>query len=497
MNAARRGDGRAGQSALVQRRLPPQSVEAEQAVLGGLMLAPDALTRIADWVRPDDFYRRDHQLIYRAIRELAQKPRPFDAVTLGEWFQAQGLGEQVAGGAYLIELASTTPSAANITAYAEIVVDKAKLRQLIDLGTIMVNAGFQPEGRDTRDLIAQAQHAIARLAGHPRAGGVKAMPEVAQRWFADLQRRYEDQGGLCGLPTPWAKFNALTGGLMPGELIVLAGRPGMGKSLLAINIATANALCGRHALFFNLEMTDVGIFNRCIASVADVPLQWLRRPQDDAPGSETYWARVTEAVRRMRAAPLMIDDTPALTCEQIVARARREHLRRPVELIVVDHLHLMPLPGRTRETVEIGEITRDLKALAKELGCPVLLLAQLNRSVEARPNKRPVLRDLRESGNIEQDADLIVFVYRDDYYAEQEDRPSEYPGLAELNIAKQREGTTGRVWGRSRLEVGRIDDCDDPPIHTLPPPAQGTTTQRSSRGGKTRARWGLYAPEDT
>ncbi len=478
-------------SRMEQWRVPPQSIEAEQAVLGGLMLAPDALVRIADWVRPEDFYRRDHQLIYRAICELAEKPRPYDAVTLGEWFEGQGLGEQVAGGAYLVELASTTPSAANITAYAEIVADKAKLRQLIDLGSIIVNAGFQPEGRDTRDLIAEAQHAIARLAGNPRAGGVKTMQDVAQRWFADLQRRYDEKGALCGLATPWAKFNAMTGGLMPGDLVVPAGRPGMGKSAFAINVATVNALSGKRVLFFNLEMTDISIFNRCIASVTEVPLQWLRKPIDDAPESELYWGRVTEGVRRMRGAGLVIDDTPSLSCGQIVARARREHLRAPVDLIVIDHLHLMPLPGKTRETVEIGEITRDLKALGKELGCPVMLLAQLNRGVEARPNKRPVMKDLRESGSIEQDADLIVFIYRDDYYAEQEDRPSEYPGFVELNIAKQREGVTGRVWGRSRLDIGRIDDCDDPPS-----PIPAPLSHRPTRASKTRARWGLYAQDD-
>lgn len=487
MNARFREDD----SRLEQWRVPPQSIEAEQAVLGGLMLAPDALMRITDWVRPEDFYRRDHQLIYRAICELAEKPSPYDAVTLGEWFEAQGLAEQVAGGAYLVELASTTPSAANITAYAEIVADKAKLRQLIDLGSIIVNAGFQPEGRDTRDLISEAQHAIARLAGNPRAGGVKTMQDVAQRWFEDMQRRYDGKGGLCGLATPWAKFNTMTGGLMPGDLIVPAGRPGMGKSAFAINVATANALSGKHVLFFNLEMTDISIFNRCIASIMDVPLQWLRHPADDTPESELYWSRVTEGVRRMRGAGLMIDDTPSLTREQIVARARREHLRQPINLIVIDHLHLMPLPGKTRETVEIGEITRDLKALGKELGCPVMLLAQLNRGVEARPNKRPVMRDLRESGSIEQDADLIVFIYRDDYYAEQEDRASEYPGFVEINIAKQREGVTGRVWGRSRLDVGRIDDCDDPPSPMLP-----TSTHRPTRTSKARARWGMYAQDD-
>ncbi|MGY4696133.1 replicative DNA helicase [Xylella fastidiosa subsp. sandyi] len=465
-------------------RVPPWSLEAEQAVLGGLMLAPEMLVKIADWITPENFYRRDHQLIYRAILELDSKRQPCDAVTLMDWFHSQGLSAEVDGGAYLIELASTTPSAANIVAYAEIVVDKARLRELIDVGTRLQDAGFQPEGRETRDLIAEAEHAIARLADRPRIGGIKTMQEVARRWFDDLQCRYSDKGRLYGLPTPWGKFNAMTGGLAPGQLIILAARPGMGKSAWAVNVATANALHGKRVLFFNLEMTDVSIFNRCIASVMNVPLQWLREPNDDCPDSEMFWSQVTEGVRRMRDAGLMIDDTPGLNREQIMARARREHLRQPVDLIIIDHLHLMPLPGKTRETVEIGEITRDLKGLGKELGCPVVLLAQLNRGVEARQNKRPVMKDLRESGNIEQDADLIVFLYRDDYYAEQEDRASEYPGFLEINIAKQREGQTGRVWARSRLAYGYIDDYEGEP-------PQGRVSVVSAPS-KARMRWSQY-----
>ena len=482
MNAVLREDN--ADHGVEQLRVPPQSVEAEQSVLGGLMIPEvgnSAYAKLSDWLSAEDFYRRDHQLIYRAIVELAEKKTPFDAITVGEWFEAQGLGQQVAGGAYLVELASTVPSAANIVAYAEIVRDKAVLRRFIELGTTIVNDGFNPNGRDSRELIAEAAREVAQLAGNPRAGGVKSMKDIGSRWFDDIQRRYANKGGLSGLPTPWAKFNAMTGGLGPGELVIVAGRPSMGKSAFAINVATANALSGKRVLFFNLEMTDVSIFNRCVASVMDVPLQWLRHPDDEHPDSEVLWSRVTEGVRRMRGTTLAIDDTPGLRREQIIARAKREHMRQPVDLIVVDHLHLMPLPGKTRETVEIGEITRDLKGLGKELGCPVMLLAQLNRSVEAGTNKRPTMRHLRESGNIEQDADLIVFLYRDDYYAEQEERASEYPGFVEIIVAKQREGETGKIWARNRLAFGLIDDYEGE--------APSSQRPQSTKAQHTRPNW--------
>lgn len=439
-----------------QLRMPPQSVQAEQAVLGGLMLMPAALAKISDWLHEDDFYRHDHQLIWRAIYDMATKEQPCDAVTLADWFESQGKSDQVDGGAYLVELQSTTPSAANIVAYAEIVADKSRLRKMIEVGTDMVNSGFQPDGRDTRDIMATVQQQVASLVGNPRIGGVKTMRDVGRRWFDELQTRYADDTPR-GLQTPWGKFNGMVGGLNPGELIVVAGRPSMGKSAFAVNVATANALRGKRVMFFNLEMTDTSIYNRAIASIMDVPLSWLRRPQD---GDVDYWPRVTEGVRLLRDAALLIDDSPALSLDQVVARTKREHMRQPVDLVIVDHLHLMPLPGKTRETVEIGHITGGLKRLGKELGCPVLLLSQLNRGLESRVNKRPNMADLRESGNIEQDADVIVFLYRDDYYAERDERESEAPGLVEIIIAKQREGETGKVWAKSRLAYGAIDDYE-------------------------------------
>jgi replicative DNA helicase len=460
-------------------RMPPQSVEAEQHVLGALMIRPEALHKLVDWLAPEDFYRRDHQLIYRAICNLTERKIPADALTVGEWFESQGLGAQVPGG-YLIDLASNTHSAANVVAYAEIVTDKAKLRKLVEVGTGIVNDGFQPEGRDTAQLVASAQQAITQLAGNPRIGGVKTMRDIGARWYDELLRRYENRGALIGLPTPWAEFNRRTSGLQPGNLVVLAARPSMGKSAWAVNVSTANAIRGKRVLFFNLEMTDVSIYNRAIASLENVPLAWLRSPDDEG----DHFAQVTAAVSQLKGASLLIDDTPGLRIEQIIARARREHMRAPLDMLIVDHLHLIPLPGKTRETVEIGAITAALKSLAKELAIPVVLLAQLNRSVESRPNKRPVMSDLRESGNIEQDADLIVFLYRDDYYAARDERPSEHPGAVEMIIAKQREGEAGKVWARDALAFGRIDDHDGPP-----PQAEPRTESPKGR------RWAGFAHE--
>lgn len=452
-----------------QLRQPPQSIDSEQSVLGGLMLDPKALAYVADLLTDADFYRRDHQLIYRAIRELADKDTPYDAVTLGEWFESNGLAEQVAGGAYLVELASTVPSAANIRAYAEIVRDKAVLRRMIDLGTEMVNNGFQPEGRDTPELLAHAAQGINALAGNAKVGGPATMRTLANVWFEALQRRAANPTQHMGLLTPWGDFNRLTSGLQAGDLVILAGRPSMGKSAVAINIAVAAALAGKRGMYFSLEMTGESIFNRATAALGNVPLSWLRNPMDGE-DSEMYWSRVGDAVRQLRDADLLTDESPALNKDQIAARVEREHRRKPLDFIMVDHIHLMPLPGKTKEATEVGQITATLKAVAKKCGVPVIALAQLNRSLEQRANKRPVMADLRESGAIEQDADLVVFVYRDDYYAKAENRVSSAPDVVELIVAKQREGETGTVYLRNRLGFGRVDEM--PESYTPPPPRE-------------------------
>lgn len=459
-------------------RTPPQAAEAEQAVLGGLMCAPDSLLKVCEWLKEDDFYRRDHRLIYRGILELNEKKKPFDSVTMGEWFEANSLAEQV-NGQYLNQLSMTVPSAANIVAYAEIVQEKSKLRKLIEVGTDLVTQAFS-HGMQAQDISAKLATDAMALSGGGRIGGVKGMKDIGNRWFKEINKRYENKGGLVGLPTPWAKFNALTNGLKRGELVIVAGRPSMGKSAMAVNIATANALSGKRVLFFNLEMTDTSIYNRCIASIGKIPLSWLAKPYETDEDKGDYWPRVTMAVKQMTEAKMSIDDTAGLRREQIIARTRREHMRNPVDVVIVDHLHLIPLPGKTRETVEIGEITRDFKALAKELGCCFILLSQLNRALEQRQNKRPIMADLRESGNIEQDADLITFVYRDEYYAEMEGRESALAGYVEFIIAKQREGETGKVWAYNKLALGSIEECGN----DYPKPSEYQAPLAKTRGMK-------------
>lgn len=438
------------------QRALPQAVEAEQSVLGSLMLDNEALPRVADWLKAEDFLSRKHQLIYSAILQLAAETKPFDAVTVADQFDASEEGAPDLTD--VVDLASSAFSSANVVAYAEIVKGKATQRRLIEIGNELAGKGFNPEGEDASVIVADATQALAEISSI-RRGSVKCAKEIGSRWFAELQRRFDNGGEPLGLLTPWAGFNRLTNGLKDAELIIVAGRPSMGKSAWAVNVAVCNAMRGKRALIFNLEMSDTSIYNRGVASLADVPLAWLQKPDCD---QETYWTRVTSAIKDLNASGLLIDDTAGLTLQQIVARCRRERMKGDVHLVVIDHLHLMPLPGKTRETVEIGNITAGLKKLAKELNCPVVLLSQLNRALESRQNKRPQMSDLRESGNIEQDADLIVFLYRDDYYSEREGVQSPLDGFVEMIIAKQREGETGRAWGRNGLAFGRIDDYDGP-----------------------------------
>ena len=448
------GEGRRD-SRVEQLRVPPQSIEAEQAVLGGLMLAPDAFDRIADLLVPEDFYRRDHQLIYRAIRELGEKNKPYDAVTLAEWFESNGLAEQVAGGAYLVELATTTPSAANIKAYADIVRDKAVLRQLIEVGTGIVNDGFQPDGRESGEILAKAEQevfAIAEAGARGRSDFVAVNKAMAEA-FDVLQTRFANGGGITGLPTGYTEFDEMTAGLQPTDLLILAARPAMGKTTLALNMAEYAAIKTKKAIaVFSMEMSASQLALRLISSNGRVNATRLRTGQLE----DEDWSRVTSAIRMLRETKIFIDDTPALSPEVLRAKARRLKREHDLGLIVIDYLQLMAVPGNSENrATEISEISRSLKALAKELNVPVIALSQLNRSLETRTDKRPVMADLRESGAIEQDADVIVFIYRDDYY-NKENSPDK--GLAEVIIGKQRNGPTGSVKLKFFGEYTRFDN---------------------------------------
>jgi replicative DNA helicase len=325
-------------------RVPPQSVEAEQAVLGGLMLDPNAFDRIADMVVDTDFYRRDHQLIYRAIRELAEKSRPFDAVTLGEWFESQGIAEQIAGGAYLVELATTTPSAANIKAYAEIVRDKAVLRQLIDVGTGIVNDGFQPEGRDSAELLAKAEQQVFAIAEAGARGRQDFTPvrKALIEAFDVLQTRNANGGGITGLSTGYTEFDEMTAGLQPTDLLILAARPAMGKTTFALNIAEAAALRSKKAVaVFSMEMSSSQLALRLISSVGRVNATRLRTGQLE----DEDWSRVSSAIQIMKDVKIFIDDTPALSPDVLRAKARRLKRESDLGLIVIDYLQLMTVPG--------------------------------------------------------------------------------------------------------------------------------------------------------
>jgi len=458
MSARPRGDKRfetRAEQRIDQLRVPPQSVEAEQAVLGGLMLAPDAYDRVADQLTDNDFYRRDHQLIFRAIRDLAEKSKPFDAVTLGEWFESMGQSELVAGGAYLVELASTTPSAANIAAYAEIVRDKAVLRQLIEVGTGIVNDGFQPDGRDSGEILARAEQEVFAIAEAGARGRTDFVPmnKALTEAFDVLQTRYANGGAVTGLPTGYTEFDEMTAGLQPTDLIILAARPAMGKTTLALNIAEHAAIRTKKAVaVFSMEMSASQLALRLISSNGRVNAQRLRNGQLE----DEDWSRVTGAIRMLREAKIFIDDTPGLSPEVLRAKARRLKREHDLGLVVIDYLQLMSVPGNTENrATEISEISRSLKHLAKELNVPVIALSQLNRSLETRADKRPVMADLRESGAIEQDADIILFIYRDDYY-NKENSPDK--GLAEVIIGKQRNGPTGSVKLKFFGEYTRFDN---------------------------------------
>ena len=439
-----------------QLRVPPHSIEAEQAVLGGLMLAPEAYDRINDKLTANDFYRRDHQLIYRAIAELAEKNRPFDAVTLGEWFESQGHMDLVAGGAYLVELASTTPSAANIAAYAEIVRDKAVMRQLIEVGTEIVNDAFQPEGKESDEMLAIAEQKVFAIAEQGARGRTDfvAMNDALKDAFEVLRVRSESGGTVTGLPTGYTEFDMMTAGLQPTDLVILAARPAMGKTTFALNIAEYAAIKSKKGVaVFSMEMSAGQLAMRLISSVGRINATRLRTGQLE----DEDWSRVTSAIRILKdQAKVFIDDTPGLSPDVLRSKARRLKREHDLGLIVIDYLQLMSVPGNNENrATEISEISRSLKGLAKELNVPVIALSQLNRSLETRTDKRPVMADLRESGAIEQDADMIVFIYRDDYY-NKETSPDK--GLAEIIIGKQRSGPTGSCKLRFFGEYTRFDN---------------------------------------
>lgn len=419
-------------------RAPPSSVQAEQAVLGGLMVSPKGLWKVQDILDSEDFYRRDHQLIFRAICELSEKKQPFDAVTLCDWFAAKGLLEEVEGGEYLIHLANNTPGAANIKAYAEIVHDKALLRRLVDAGTAIASNGYAPDGRATEDLLAAAQQSIIDLQPRQR-GGLQLASDGLGEWLDDLQQRYDRGGGMMGAPYPWHELNKKTGGMEKATLILLPARPNMGKSVASNNIGMFSALRGMNVAQFSLEASRDQINRRNIAALGGVPYRWLQTPDRDDPDQGIWLNRIRDAMAQLKGKKLYVDATPDLTIGQLQARARMLHMQEPLDLVIVDHIHDMKIKA-SEARFELGKIAQGLKTLAKEFNCPVIAAAQLNRGNATRADKRPTMTDLRESGELEQKADVILFLHREDYYD-----ANALPGVVEVIVAKGRDIQSGQT----------------------------------------------------
>ena len=421
-------------------KVPPHSVEAEQAVIGGLLLDNRAWEDIADRVSESDFYRNDHRLIFNAIRQLEEKSQPFDAVTLSEWLTKNGQLEEAGGLAYLGRLTQETPTAANIVAYADIVRERSVLRQLIAIGTDIASSGFATGGRSSRELVEDAEKRIFNIAEQDMRGrgGFRDIKELLTKTVEEIDYLFQSEGNITGIPTGFDKFDESTTGLHPGELIIIAGRPSMGKTTFAMNIAE-NAAIGHKTpvAVFSMEMPGEQLAMRMISSLGRIDQHHIRTGQL----TDEDWPRITSAVHMLSEAKLFIDDTPAMSPGEVRARARRIKRKHGLGLIVLDYLQLMQVPGGSENrATEISEISRGMKALAKELNVPVIALSQLNRSLEQRNDKRPIMSDLRESGAIEQDADLIVFIYRDEVY--NDDSPDK--GMAEIIIAKQRNGPIGK-----------------------------------------------------
>jgi replicative DNA helicase len=427
-------------NATEELKLPPYSLEAEQAVLGGLMIDNSTWDQVSDVVTEADFYRQDHRLIFTAIFSLAEKSEPYDVVTLSEWLSSHNELNNIGGLSYLGSLAKNTPTAANIKAYAKIVRERSVLRQLIRVSTDIAESAYNPEGRNSAELLDMAESKVFHIAeqGARSEGGYKNIKELLVTAVDRIDQLYQSDTAYTGIPTGFDDFDNLTSGLQKADLVIIAGRPSMGKTSFAMNLVENAAIKHKQPVaVFSMEMPGDQLVMRMMASLGRIDSNKIRTGKLD----DADWPRLTSAVGILNEAPIFIDDTPGLNPMEIRARARRIKREHGLGMIVIDYLQLMQSAksnGENRAT-EISEISRSLKGLAKELGVPILALSQLNRSLEQRPNKRPIMSDLRESGAIEQDADLIVFIYRDEVY--NEDSPEK--GTAEIIISKQRNGPIG------------------------------------------------------
>src|SRR5579862_1098158 len=434
-----------GDPQLLALRVPPHSVEAEQSLLGGLLLDNQAFDKIADLVTADDFYRDDHRCIFRHLSKLIEQAKPADVVTIAESIEASEDKDRTGGPAYLGSLAQNTPSALNIRRYAELVRERAVQRRLITVATEIAESALSPSGKDVGQLLDEAESRILEVGEKGQRGtqGFEAIQPVLARVFERIDHLYrqENKSDVTGLPTGFVDLDERTAGLQEGDLVIVAGRPSMGKTAFALNIAEHVAVeNGVPVAIFSMEMGAAQLAMRMLGSIARVDQHKMRTGRLN----DEEWSRLSTAMGKMHDAPIFIDETGALNALELRTRARRIHRQcGKLGLVMVDYLQLMSaFIFNETATTEISEISRSLKALAKELGAPVVALSQLNRALETRNDKRPMMSDLRESGAIEQDADVILFIYRDEVYFPEK---PESKGTAEVIIGKQRNGPIGRV----------------------------------------------------
>jgi replicative DNA helicase len=419
-------------------RVPPQNIDAERSTLGSMFLEKDAILKGAEILRPEDFYREAHRVIFEAVVRLANKGEPVDIITVSEELKQGNMLEKVGGAPYLTALANSVPTAANIEYYARIVEEKSLLRSIINVATNIVSMGYAGT-EEVNNILDEAEKQIFQISQKRNVKGYVSLKNILVETFERIEKIYESKGGVTGLATGFTDLDRMTAGLQPSDLIILAARPSMGKTTFALNIAShASIDLKKPVVVFSLEMSKEQLALKLLCSEAGVDNQRIRT------GSlmDSDWPRLSHALGKLSDSVMFIDDTPGVSALEIRARSRRIKAEHDLGLIVIDYLQLMQSRGRSENRQqEVSEISRALKSLARELNVPVMALSQLSRAVEQRTDKKPFLADLRESGSLEQDADIVAFLYRDDYYNPDTDRK----GITELIIAKQRNGPVGTV----------------------------------------------------
>lgn len=428
-------------------RLPPHSPDAESSVLGAILIHPEAMVRAVEVMDPEDFYQDSHRLIFECAVNLFNRTQPVDVVTVGEELRQQNLLDRVGGLPYLMDLADLVPTAAHVDHYARFVKDTATLRRLIDTATRLVTESYKGE-LTPRELLDRAQQELFALTQSGQRDVVK-LHDVLIETFNRLEQLYENKGKLVGVPTGFHDLDRLTAGLQRSDLIIVAARPSMGKTMLCLNLARYVAVHEKVPVaIFSLEMSREQLALRLLSAESDLPAQRLRTGELDG----DMWGQLSRALGHLSEAPIYIDDTPGISALELRAKARQLRVQQQIGLVIVDYMQLMQGRRSENRQQEISDISRSLKALARELDVPVVALSQLSRAVESRNDKRPMLSDLRESGAIEQDADIVAFLYREDYYSKDTDNPD----VTELIIAKQRNGPTGTVKLLFKKEVGKF-----------------------------------------